>query len=103
MADRRSGRRRTDLTHGWVSVLTMVPLDTSVTCTFTFEADHRLEWHPGRCRNLQGHTYGLDDQTAERLAHEAWRLLSAVGPELTAVRLWETPTSRVDLVAGPGS
>jgi 6-pyruvoyltetrahydropterin/6-carboxytetrahydropterin synthase len=33
---------------------------TSVTCTFTFEAAHRLTWHPGKCRNLHGHSYRLD-------------------------------------------
>ncbi len=33
---------------------------TSVTCTFTFEAAHRLSWHPGKCRNLHGHSYRLD-------------------------------------------
>ncbi len=33
---------------------------TSVTCTFTFEAAHRLAWHPGKCRNLHGHSYRLD-------------------------------------------
>ncbi len=133
-----------DRAHGWISVQTMVPHHTSVTCTFTFEAAHRLEWHPGRCRNLHGHSYRLDvsvsgpldtngvvidfDQlsavvtgelierwdhrylndlvdnpTAELLAHEAWRLLSAAGLELAAVRLWETPNCWVDLVAGPGT
>ena len=33
---------------------------TSVTCSFTFEAAHRLPWHAGRCRNLHGHSYRLD-------------------------------------------
>ena len=33
---------------------------TRVTCTFTFEAAHRLAWHPGKCRNLHGHSYRLD-------------------------------------------
>ena len=33
---------------------------TSVTCTFTFEAAHRLPWHSGKCRNLHGHSYRLD-------------------------------------------
>ncbi len=33
---------------------------TRVTCTFTFEAAHRLAWHPGRCQNLHGHSYRLD-------------------------------------------
>ncbi len=31
-----------------------------MTCTFTFEAAHRLRWHPGKCRNLHGHSYRLD-------------------------------------------
>ena len=33
---------------------------TRVTCTFSFEAAHRLPWHSGRCRNLHGHSYRLD-------------------------------------------
>ena len=33
---------------------------TRVTCTFAFEAAHRLDWHPGKCRNLHGHSYRLD-------------------------------------------
>ncbi len=33
---------------------------TRVTCTFTFEAAHRLAWHTGKCRNLHGHSYRLD-------------------------------------------
>ena len=33
---------------------------TRVTCTFAFEAAHHLAWHPGRCRNLHGHSYRLD-------------------------------------------
>ncbi len=33
---------------------------TSVTCSFTFEAAHTLAWHPGKCRNLHGHSYRLD-------------------------------------------
>jgi 6-pyruvoyltetrahydropterin/6-carboxytetrahydropterin synthase len=33
---------------------------TRVTCTFTFEAAHRLAWHPGKCHNLHGHSYRLD-------------------------------------------
>lgn len=31
-----------------------------VTCTFPFEAAHSLAWHPGKCRNLHGHSYRLD-------------------------------------------
>ncbi len=33
---------------------------TRVTCTFGFEAAHHLAWHPGKCRNLHGHSYRLD-------------------------------------------
>ena len=33
---------------------------TSVTRSFTFEAAHQLPWHPGRCRNLHGHSYRLE-------------------------------------------
>ena len=38
----------------------MTPPRTRVTCTFGFEAAHRLAWHTGRCRNLHGHSYRLD-------------------------------------------
>jgi 6-pyruvoyltetrahydropterin/6-carboxytetrahydropterin synthase len=31
-----------------------------VTCSFTFEAAHHLEWHPGKCRNPHGHSYRLE-------------------------------------------
>jgi len=37
---------------------------TRVTCTFTFEAAHRLAWHPGKCRTLHGHSYRLDVSVA---------------------------------------
>src|SRR5216684_2266405 len=33
---------------------------TRVTRSFTFDAAHVLPWHPGRCRNLHGHTYRLE-------------------------------------------
>jgi 6-pyruvoyltetrahydropterin/6-carboxytetrahydropterin synthase len=33
---------------------------TRVTKTFSFEAAHQLPWHPGKCRNLHGHTYRLE-------------------------------------------
>ena len=33
---------------------------TRVTRAFTFDAAHDLPWHPGRCRNLHGHTYRLE-------------------------------------------
>ncbi len=31
-----------------------------VTRTFGFEAAHRLPWHPGKCRDLHGHSYRLE-------------------------------------------
>ena len=31
-----------------------------VTKAFTFEAAHRLPWHPGRCRELHGHHYRFE-------------------------------------------
>lgn len=34
-------------------------LMTSVTRIFTFEASHQLEWHPGKCAKLHGHSYQL--------------------------------------------
>ena len=33
---------------------------TRVIRTFTFDAAHVLPWHPGKCRNLHGHTYRLE-------------------------------------------
>ncbi len=33
---------------------------TSVTRVFTFEAAHQLPWHPGKCRDLHGHSYRLE-------------------------------------------
>jgi 6-pyruvoyltetrahydropterin/6-carboxytetrahydropterin synthase len=33
---------------------------TAVTKSFRFEAAHQLPWHPGKCRNLHGHSYRLD-------------------------------------------
>jgi 6-pyruvoyltetrahydropterin/6-carboxytetrahydropterin synthase len=33
---------------------------TRVTRTFTFDAAHQLPWHPGKCKNLHGHTYRLE-------------------------------------------
>ena len=31
-----------------------------ITKVFGFDAAHQLPWHPGKCRNLHGHTYRLD-------------------------------------------
>ena len=33
---------------------------TRVTKSFSFDAAHVLPWHPGKCRNLHGHTYRLE-------------------------------------------
>ena len=33
---------------------------TSVTKSFRFEAAHQLPWHPGKCKELHGHSYRLD-------------------------------------------
>lgn len=33
---------------------------TRVTRSFTFEAAHQLPWHPGKCRDLHGHSYRLE-------------------------------------------
>jgi len=33
---------------------------TSVIRSFTFDAAHQLPWHPGKCRQLHGHTYRLE-------------------------------------------
>jgi 6-pyruvoyltetrahydropterin/6-carboxytetrahydropterin synthase len=38
----------------------MTPPRTRVSCTFGFEAAHRLAWHPGKCQNVHGHSYRLD-------------------------------------------
>lgn len=46
--------------HGWVSVQTVGAPQTTVTCTLTFEAAHRLAWHPGKCHNLHGHSYRIE-------------------------------------------
>jgi 6-pyruvoyltetrahydropterin/6-carboxytetrahydropterin synthase len=43
-----------------VSVILVAQPLTSVTCSFTFEAAHTLPWHPGKCKNLHGHSYRLD-------------------------------------------
>jgi 6-pyruvoyltetrahydropterin/6-carboxytetrahydropterin synthase len=31
-----------------------------VTRSFGFEAAHQLPWHPGKCRDLHGHSYRLE-------------------------------------------
>lgn len=34
---------------------------------YDFDAAHRLEWHPGACRRLHGHTYTLELSVAGQL------------------------------------
>lgn len=35
----------------------MTDLVTEISYEFTFQAAHSLSWHPGKCRNLHGHSY----------------------------------------------
>jgi len=98
---------------------------TTVSRTFTFEAAHRLTWHPGKCRNLHGHSYRLDvtvggpldangvvidfdelTTVVEREVIDRWdhRDLNQVivnpTAELLAQRAWEMlTTAGLDLVA----
>lgn len=51
---------RTAVGRGWVSVLLVVSPRTSVTSSFTFEAAHHLDWHPGKCHRPHGHSYRLE-------------------------------------------
>lgn len=32
----------------------------SIIRRYSFEAAHRLDWHPGKCRSLHGHSYVLE-------------------------------------------
>ena len=108
-----------------ISVPSMAPLRTRVTCTFTFEAAHHLAWHPGKCRNLHGHSYRLDvsveapldangvvldfdtlqevvhDQVIDRWAHrDLNEVLDNPTAELLAHRAWELLTGAgLDLAA----
>ena len=42
----------------------------------------------------------IDNPTAEVVAHEAWKRLEAVGLPVVRLRLWETPESSVEILAG---
>lgn len=42
----------------------------------------------------------MDNPTAELIAADAWKRLEAAGVALAWVRLWETPTSSVEILAG---
>ena len=43
----------------------------------------------------------VDNPTAELVAAECWKLIEGAGLPVVAIRLWETPDSSVELVAGP--
>lgn len=43
----------------------------------------------------------LENPTAELLAADAWKRLEAAGLAVAGLRLWETPTSSVELLADP--
>lgn len=43
----------------------------------------------------------FDNPTAELLAHDVWKRLEAAGLRIARLRLWETPDSSVELLAGP--
>jgi 6-pyruvoyltetrahydropterin/6-carboxytetrahydropterin synthase len=85
-----------------------------VTCSYTFEAAHRLPWHPGRCRDLHGHSYRFEVTVAGPLDergvvvdfdevsalvdrevlsrfdhHDLNELLDNPTAELIAERIWE--------------
>jgi len=91
-----------------ISVRPMTAPRTRVTCTFTFEAAHRLAWHPGKCRNLHGHSYRLDvsvegaldtngvvrTQVVDRWDHrDLNEVLDNPTAELLAHRAWELLTA----------
>jgi 6-pyruvoyltetrahydropterin/6-carboxytetrahydropterin synthase len=42
-------------------------VSVSVVRRYRFEAAHRLEWHPGKCRQLHGHSYVLEVEVAGKL------------------------------------
>ncbi len=42
----------------------------------------------------------LDNPTAELIAADAWKRLEAAGTSPARIRLWETPTSWVEIVSG---
>jgi 6-pyruvoyltetrahydropterin/6-carboxytetrahydropterin synthase len=45
-----------------------VPAPVVTICReYDFDAAHRLEWHPGACRRLHGHTYTLELSVAGHL------------------------------------
>ena len=42
------------------AALAWPPVRVRVTKAFSFEAAHRLPWHPGKCRELHGHHYRFE-------------------------------------------
>jgi 6-pyruvoyltetrahydropterin/6-carboxytetrahydropterin synthase len=44
-----------------------ISVSLSVVRRYRFEAAHRLEWHPGRCRQLHGHSYVLEVEVSGEL------------------------------------
>jgi len=87
---------------------------TRVTCSYTLEAAHRLPRHPGRCRELHGHSYRfevtvggpVDDNgmviDCDELSTVVRReVLEIAGGALTGLRSWETPDSSVALGVRP--
>jgi 6-pyruvoyl-tetrahydropterin synthase len=83
-----------------VSVLTVPIPETSVMRTATFEAAHRLAWHPGKCRNLHGHAYRLDVTVGGPLEHHG---VVVDFDLLTGIRTGGTSHSSVELTAGTGT
>jgi 6-pyruvoyltetrahydropterin/6-carboxytetrahydropterin synthase len=45
-------------------------VQTRVTRNFSFGAAHQLEWHPGACKNLHGHSYRLEVTVAGELTDD---------------------------------
>lgn len=42
----------------------MADYRVSIVRRYSFEAAHRLDWHPGKCRALHGHRYVLEVEAA---------------------------------------
>ena len=42
----------------------MSQYQVSIVRRYSFEAAHRLDWHPGQCRALHGHRYVLEVEAA---------------------------------------
>lgn len=42
----------------------MTEYAVSIVRRYSFEAAHQLNWHPGKCRSLHGHSYVLEVEVA---------------------------------------